>query len=159
MIIRLNEPPPFKIKASLIPVARLVYSRKLHFYFNPRPAMSQISDGEDAKPPTPLAPTDLKDMVNKTSRKPGAEHFTPGLKRVPMYWHPYQTMAKQRWWGREILELVSTEFRDRSIEYYVRTVSIWQPVEMVLMYLMVEIRVRVWRSYCQWGYRQTWDDH
>lgn len=29
-------------------------------------------------------------------------------------------MAKQRWWGREILELVSTEFRDRSIEYYVR---------------------------------------
>ncbi|QRW12676.1 RNA pseudouridine synthase [Ceratobasidium sp. AG-Ba] len=55
---------------------------------------------EDAKPPTPLAPSDLKDI------------------RVPMYWHPYRTMAKQRWWGREILELVSTEFRDRSIEYY-----------------------------------------
>ncbi|CAG7847163.1 Uncharacterized protein C18B11.02c [Serendipita indica DSM 11827] len=27
-------------------------------------------------------------------------------------------MAKQRWWDRELLELVSTEFRDRSIEYY-----------------------------------------
>ncbi|PVG03386.1 pseudouridine synthase [Serendipita vermifera] len=27
-------------------------------------------------------------------------------------------MAKRRWWDREILELVSTEFRDRSIEYY-----------------------------------------
>jgi len=29
-------------------------------------------------------------------------------------------MAKQRWLNREILEVVSTEFRDRSVEYYVR---------------------------------------
>ena len=28
-------------------------------------------------------------------------------------------MAKGRWLDREILEIVSTEFRDRSIEYYV----------------------------------------
>lgn len=42
----------------------------------------------------------------------------PGLKKVAPYWHPYATMAKQRWWDRELLELVSTEFRDRSIEYY-----------------------------------------
>jgi len=28
-------------------------------------------------------------------------------------------MAKGRWFDREILEIVSTEFRDRSIEYYV----------------------------------------
>lgn len=27
-------------------------------------------------------------------------------------------MAKERWLGREILEVVSTEFRDRSMEYY-----------------------------------------
>ncbi|KAF8322242.1 pseudouridine synthase, partial [Clavulina sp. PMI_390] len=40
------------------------------------------------------------------------------LKRIEPYWHPYRTYAKQRWWNREILELVSTEFRDRSIEYY-----------------------------------------
>jgi tRNA pseudouridine32 synthase len=44
----------------------------------------------------------------------------PGLRKVAPYWHAYATMAKQRWIGREILELVSTEFRDRSIEYYVR---------------------------------------
>lgn len=41
------------------------------------------------------------------------------LKRVTPYWHPYRTYAKERWWNREILELVSTEFRDRSVEYYV----------------------------------------
>lgn len=45
------------------------------------------------------------------------------LKRIVPYWHPYRTYAKQRWWNREILELVSTEFRDRSIEYYVCTCS------------------------------------
>lgn len=44
----------------------------------------------------------------------------PGLKKIPPYWYPYTTMAKGRWLGREILEVVSTEFRDRSMEYYVR---------------------------------------
>lgn len=42
-----------------------------------------------------------------------------GLKRVAPYWTPLRTMAKGRWINREILEMVSTEFRDRSIEYYV----------------------------------------
>ncbi|KLO15405.1 pseudouridine synthase [Schizopora paradoxa] len=41
-----------------------------------------------------------------------------GLKKIPPYWHPYRTMAKGRWFDREILELVSSEFRDRSVEYY-----------------------------------------
>ena len=45
---------------------------------------------------------------------------TPGLKKIPPYWYPYTTMAKGRWLGREILEVVSTEFRDRSMEFYVR---------------------------------------
>ncbi|KAF9222417.1 pseudouridine synthase [Gyrodon lividus] len=40
------------------------------------------------------------------------------LKKVPPYWYPYTTMAKERWLGREILEIVSTEFRDRSMQYY-----------------------------------------
>ncbi|KIY73835.1 pseudouridine synthase [Cylindrobasidium torrendii FP15055 ss-10] len=42
----------------------------------------------------------------------------PGLRKIPPYWYPYSTYAKQRWIGREILEIVSTEFRDRSMEYY-----------------------------------------
>ncbi|KDQ11979.1 hypothetical protein BOTBODRAFT_113538 [Botryobasidium botryosum FD-172 SS1] len=48
----------------------------------------------------------------------GVAIASPGLKKIPAYWHPYRTYAKERWWNREILELVSTEFRDRSIEYY-----------------------------------------
>ncbi|KAJ7198474.1 pseudouridine synthase, partial [Mycena pura] len=41
-----------------------------------------------------------------------------GLKKVEPYWYPYTTMAKLRWLNRELLEVVSTEFRDRSMEYY-----------------------------------------
>lgn len=37
---------------------------------------------------------------------------------VRPYWHPYRTFAKARWLGRGMLELISTEFRDRSVEYY-----------------------------------------
>lgn len=44
----------------------------------------------------------------------------PGLKKSPPYWYSYTSMAKGRWIGRELLEIVSTEFRDRSMEYYVR---------------------------------------
>jgi tRNA pseudouridine synthase 9 len=47
-----------------------------------------------------------------------------GLKKMPPYWYPYTTMAKERWLGREILEIVSTEFRDRSMEYYVGALSL-----------------------------------
>jgi hypothetical protein len=42
-----------------------------------------------------------------------------GLRKIEPYRYPYTTMAKGRWLGREMLEVVSTEFRDRSIDYYV----------------------------------------
>lgn len=56
------------------------------------------------------------------------ETSSVGLKRIAPYWHPYNTMAKGRWFNREILELVSTEFRDRSIEYYVRQSIKFYPI-------------------------------
>ncbi|KAG1824488.1 pseudouridine synthase [Suillus subaureus] len=51
-------------------------------------------------------------------RSPPASQSDAGLKKLSPYWYPYTTMAKERWLGREILEIVSTEFRDRSMEYY-----------------------------------------
>jgi len=60
-------------------------------------------------------------MSDATPYSPKA---TPGLKKIPPYWYPYTTMAKLRWLGRELLEVVSTEFRDRSMEYYVTFFSL-----------------------------------
>ncbi|KAF9012597.1 tRNA-pseudouridine synthase [Cyathus striatus] len=57
-------------------------------------------------------------MVTQTSDIPERVKAAPGLKKIAPYWYPYTTMAKLRWLGRELLEVVSTEFRDRSTEYY-----------------------------------------
>lgn len=43
----------------------------------------------------------------------------PGLRRLPPYWYEYTTRAKVRWIGRQIVEVFTTEFRDRTKEYYI----------------------------------------
>ncbi|KAI6250893.1 hypothetical protein HI914_01005 [Erysiphe necator] len=41
-----------------------------------------------------------------------------GLRRVAPYHFTYNTYCKQRWRGRELLDIFASEFRDRSVEYY-----------------------------------------
>jgi hypothetical protein len=62
----------------------------------------------------------LTTMAPETHPTLNATTSRPGLRKVEPYWYPYTTMAKLRWQNRELLEVVSTEFRDRSMEYYVR---------------------------------------
>ncbi len=40
------------------------------------------------------------------------------LRKVPPYFYTYNTNAKERWYGRRLLEIFSTEFRDREESYY-----------------------------------------
>jgi hypothetical protein len=63
---------------------------------------------------------DLPSTALPPSSEVSVQTTSGGLRKVMPYWYPHTTMAKERWWGREILEVVSTEFRDRSTEYYVR---------------------------------------
>ncbi|TVY29625.1 Uncharacterized protein LHYA1_G001026 [Lachnellula hyalina] len=41
-----------------------------------------------------------------------------GLRRVAPYHYTYNTYCKERWRGRELLDIFSSEFRDRPLEYY-----------------------------------------
>lgn len=59
-------------------------------------------------------------LTMSTESQPPPPTKVPGLKKIAPYWYPYTTYAKERWLNRELLEVVSTEFRDRSMEYYVR---------------------------------------
>ena len=42
----------------------------------------------------------------------------PSLRRLAPYWHEFHVRAKTRWFGRQILEVFTTEFRDRTKQYY-----------------------------------------
>lgn len=49
--------------------------------------------------------------------------FDDGLRRVAPYHFTYNTYCKERWRGRELLDIFVTEFRDRPEEYYVRSIT------------------------------------
>lgn len=46
-------------------------------------------------------------------------YFEDGLRRVHPYYFTFNTFCKNRWIGRTLLEVFTTEFRDRTVEYYV----------------------------------------
>ncbi|KAF8249597.1 pseudouridine synthase [Wilcoxina mikolae CBS 423.85] len=45
-------------------------------------------------------------------------YFEDGLRKVHPYDYTYNTFCKERWRGKTLLEIFSTEFRDRPLEYY-----------------------------------------
>lgn len=49
---------------------------------------------------------------------PRPYYFEDGLRRVAPYHFTYNTNVKERWRGREILDIFKDEFRDRPEEYY-----------------------------------------
>jgi hypothetical protein len=51
---------------------------------------------------------------------PEPYYFEGGLRRVKPYYHTYNTHCKERWRGRTLLDIFTSEFRDRTPEYYVR---------------------------------------
>jgi len=50
---------------------------------------------------------------------PQPYYLEDGLRRVKPYHYTYNTWCKERWRGREILEIFADEFRDRPVDYYV----------------------------------------
>ncbi|KAK3906714.1 pseudouridine synthase [Staphylotrichum tortipilum] len=49
---------------------------------------------------------------------PRPYEFEDGLRRVAPYYYTYNTWCKERWRGRELLEVFRNEFRNKSLEYY-----------------------------------------
>ncbi|TEY84264.1 hypothetical protein BOTCAL_0018g00410 [Botryotinia calthae] len=57
-------------------------------------------------------------VITPSDPWPRPYYLDNGLRRVAPYHFTYNTYCKQRWRGREILDIFSSEFRDRPIEYY-----------------------------------------
>ena len=58
--------------------------------------------------------------VTPADRWPRPYYFEDGLRKVEPYHFTYQTNVKERWRGRQLLEIFCDEFRDRPVEYYVK---------------------------------------
>ncbi|KAB5515268.1 pseudouridine synthase [Coniochaeta sp. 2T2.1] len=73
----------------------------------PDPGPSPTDD-----PPIPAA------FTTANNPWPAPYYLENGLRRVAPYHYTYKTWCKQRWRGRQLLEVFESEFRDRSAEYY-----------------------------------------
>ncbi|KAG0260382.1 hypothetical protein DFQ27_003574 [Actinomortierella ambigua] len=60
---------------------------------------------------------------NEESLKNAEYFFENGLRKVRPYFYRYQTYAKGRWLGRELIEVMNTEFRDRDTKYYEKAIK------------------------------------
>lgn len=70
-----------------------------------------------------------------------------GLRRVKPYYFTFKTYVKGRWCGKSLVEVFTTEFRDRDTDYYVR-------IEMLRCYESSLIRPE--RSYQEWTRASKW---
>lgn len=75
----------------------------------------RIKAGKERKAPRPLA----KVVITPCDPWPRPYYFENGLRKLRPYHFTYNTYCKQRWRGRELLDIFIDEFRDRPAEYYV----------------------------------------
>ena len=72
---------------------------------------------------------------------PRPYYLEDDLRKVYPYHYTYNTFCKERWRGRELLDIFATEFRDRPAEYYVR-ITQSQSLESTLIYSERRHRMR-----------------
>jgi len=77
------------------------------------PATIRPATDVDNLPPPPAV------AITPCDPWPRPYYLEGGLRRVQPYHFTYNTWCKERWRGREILEIFGDEFRDRTLDYYV----------------------------------------
>ncbi|KAL8721819.1 MAG: hypothetical protein Q9225_001574 [Loekoesia sp. 1 TL-2023] len=72
--------------------------------------------GPEEEPEVFVPPPDV--VTTPCDPWPRPYYLEDGLRKVRPYHFTYNTYCKQRWRGRELLDIFATEFRDRPQEYY-----------------------------------------
>ncbi|EME47510.1 hypothetical protein DOTSEDRAFT_146227, partial [Dothistroma septosporum NZE10] len=83
----------------------------------PAASMAVVAVEERKEDPEILAPPPTV-AVTPCDPWPRPYVLDGNLRRVAPYHFTYNTFCKERWRGREILEIFQDEFRDRPVEYY-----------------------------------------
>ena len=79
-----------------------------------------IADQRNGRPKDLEALSTSPDIVTTPCDPwPRPYYLEDGLRKVHPYHFTYNTFCKERWRGRELLDIFATEFRDRPQAYYV----------------------------------------
>ncbi|KAL9128930.1 MAG: hypothetical protein Q9217_002484 [Psora testacea] len=82
-------------------------------------AFTPIADRKDERQKPSLEPKPPPEVATTPADPwPRQYYFEDGLRKVKPYHFTYNTYCKERWRGRELLEIFATEFRDRPTAYY-----------------------------------------
>lgn len=73
----------------------------------------------DQVPPTKPEEKTAEVLVTPCDPWPAPYYLEDGFRRVKPYHYTYNTNCKERWRGRQLVEIFTSEFRDRKPEYYV----------------------------------------
>lgn len=80
-------------------------------------ALVPVDTTMQVPPPDPVEKP--PDVAVTPCDPPPQYYFEGGLRRLKPYHYTYNTYCKERWRDRELLEIFTSEFRDRPVEYYV----------------------------------------
>ena len=81
--------------------------------------VKSLKDPINSRPKDFVPPPDV--VTTPCDPWPRPYYFEDGLRKVSPYHYTYNTYCKERWRGRELLDIFATEFRDRPQAYYVKT--------------------------------------
>lgn len=81
-------------------------------------ALVPVDTSLQVPPPDPVEKTpDV--IVTPCDPWPAPYYMERGLRRVRPYHYTYNTNCKERWRGKRLEDIFTSEFRDRAPEYYV----------------------------------------
>ena len=79
-----------------------------------------ITDTTSSKPMNEVSSAPPEVLTTPCDPWPRPYYLEDGLRKVHPYHYTYNTYCKERWRGRELLDIFADEFRDRPKEYYVK---------------------------------------
>jgi hypothetical protein len=134
-----QHPRPKRPAPALLPLPPLAPSPRIVAYLARKGLLNQgvmaLTTVDPGLPPLPAKedlPPPPKVAITPCDPWPRPYYLEEGLRRVKPYHFTYNTNAKERWRDREVLDVFSSEFRDREAEYYVCFQVSWTIPRLIL---------------------------
>ncbi|CDR39879.1 CYFA0S04e00144g1_1 [Cyberlindnera fabianii] len=115
---------PFKLKRQVSTLIRCMFRRLLTTMDTTNPKLRTAPEKLEKLRTESGFKAKKQDIHSASANEDLAEYVISGpMRKVVPYYFTYLTYCKLRWRDRTLLDIFSTEFRDRSEEYYRKTIA------------------------------------